>query len=231
MATMHNMCINPVGYNIVKDVVCPSLRRVPATSRLAFDLLFVFWFLYFFSITFLLAILMVSFTATILKFDKKGEKTGWSYIEVPGDIAEQLNPGTKTSFRVKGRLDDYVIQGVSLIPMGAGHYIMALNATMRKGIRKNKGAMIKVQLTVDAAYEIIPELLDCLSDEPAAMQFFKQLPRSHQNYFSKWIEAAKTDDTKAKRIAQTVNAMMKHQGYGEMIRALKKDRDNLMGSL
>ena len=102
---------------------------------------------------------------------------------------------------------------------------MALNAGMRKGIRKNKGAMLKVQLTIDAAYEIIPELLECLSDEPSAMQFFKQLPRSHQNYFSKWIEAAKTDATKAKRIAQTVNAMMHHQGYGEMIRSLKKEKD------
>ena len=168
---------------------------------------------------------MVSFTATILKFGEKGEKTGWNYIEIPQDIAEQLKPGTKTSFRVKGRLDAFAIQGVSLIPMGGGNFIMALNAGMRKGIRKNKGAMLKVQLTIDAAYEIIPELLECLSDEPSAMQFFKQLPRSHQNYFSKWIEAAKTDTTKAKRIAQTVNAMIHHQGYGEMIRSLKKEKD------
>ena len=168
---------------------------------------------------------MVTFTATILKFGEKGEKTGWNYIEVPHDISEQLKPGTKTSFRVKGRLDDFAIKGASLIPMGGGNFIMALNAAMRKGIRKNKGAMVKVQLTVDAAYEIIPELLECLSDEPSAMQFFKQLPRSHQNYFSKWIEAAKTDATKAKRISQTVNAMMNHRGYGEMIRLLKKDKD------
>ncbi|HTN06524.1 YdeI/OmpD-associated family protein [Agriterribacter sp.] len=168
---------------------------------------------------------MVTFTATILKFGEKGEKTGWNYIEIPGNIAGQLKPGTKTSFRVKGRLDDFAIKGVSLIPMGGGNFIMALNAGMRKGIHKNKGAMVKVQLTVDTAYEIIPELLECLSDEPSAMQFFKQLPRSHQNYFSKWIEGAKTDATRAKRITQTVNAMIKQQGYGEMVRSLKKDKD------
>ena len=165
---------------------------------------------------------MISFTATIQKFGEKGEKTGWNYIEVPGDIAEQLKPGTKTSFRVKGRLDDFVIKGVSLIPMGGGNFIMALNATMRKGIRKSKGAMVKVQLAVDKPYEILPELLECLADEPGAMAFFKQLPRSHQNYFSKWIEAAKTDATKANRIALAVNALSKQQGYGEMIRSMKK---------
>lgn len=165
---------------------------------------------------------MVSFTATILKFGEKGEKTGWTYIEIPGDIAEQLKPGTKTSFRVKGRLDGFVIKGVSLIPMGGGNFIMALNATMRKGVRKSKGAMVEVQLAVDKPYEILPELLECLADEPDAMAFFKQLPRSHRNYFSRWIEAAKTDATKAKRIAQAVNALSKQQGYGEMIRSMKR---------
>jgi hypothetical protein len=175
--------------------------------------------------------LMVTFTATILKFGEKGEKSGWSYIEIPGGIVDQLKHGTKTAFRVKSRLDDFSIKGVSLIPMGGGNFIMALNATMRKGIRKSKGAMVKVQLTVDAPYEIIPELLECLSDEPHAMTFFKQLPHSHQNYFSKWIEAAKTDATKAKRISQAVNALLKKQGYGEMIRSLKKDKDDLMGKL
>lgn len=82
--------------------------------------------------------------------------------------------------------------------------------------------MVKVQLAVDKPYEILPQLLECLADEPGAMAFFKQLPRSHQNYFSKWIEAAKTDATKANRIALAVNALSKQQGYGEMIRSMKK---------
>ena len=38
---------------------------------------------------------MVHFITTILKFDKQGEKTGWTYIEIPADIAEQLKPNNK----------------------------------------------------------------------------------------------------------------------------------------
>jgi len=30
---------------------------------------------------------MVSFKALLLKFDKKGEKTGWTYFEIPAHIA------------------------------------------------------------------------------------------------------------------------------------------------
>ncbi|MFT3746841.1 MAG: YdeI/OmpD-associated family protein [Agriterribacter sp.] len=169
---------------------------------------------------------MITFTAILQKFDEHGDKTGWTYIEVPADIAEKLNPGNKKAFRVKGKLDSYAIQGAGLIPMGGGKYLLAVNAAMRKGIKKNKGAMVKVQLMVDKPYELSTELLDCLADEPAALTFFKSLPKAHQNYFSKWIESAKTETTRAKRIAMTVSATAKKWGYPEMIRSAKKEKDS-----
>ncbi|HEV8284211.1 MAG TPA: YdeI/OmpD-associated family protein [Chitinophagaceae bacterium] len=168
---------------------------------------------------------MVQFTATILQFAQQGEKTGWHYIEIPAEIAQQLKPGNKRSFRVKGKLDSYYFEGVALLPMGGGSFIMALNKDMRKGIHKRKGAMIKVQLNVDnKPYQLSAEFMECLSDEPNALDFFKTLPRGHQNYFSKWIESAKTEQTKAKRIAQAINGLSKRQGYPEMLRALKEER-------
>ena len=110
--------------------------------------------------------------------------------------------------------------------MGAGNFIMALNAAMRKGIHKKKGAMLTVELEVDnKPYELNKEFVECLRDEPAAIAYFKTLPKSHQNYFSKWIEAAKTIETRTKRIAQAVNGLSKKQGYGEMLRELKKQKD------
>jgi hypothetical protein len=47
---------------------------------------------------------MVQFTAIIKRFGQQGEKTGWTYIEVPAAMAEQLVPGNRKSFRVKGKL-------------------------------------------------------------------------------------------------------------------------------
>src|SRR5260221_10117014 len=92
---------------------------------------------------------MIKFTTTILKFDSKGEKTGWTYIEVPSEISQQLKPGTKKSFRVKGKLDNYSIRRIALLPMGNGDFIMPLNASMRKGIGKRKGHSLNVQLMPD----------------------------------------------------------------------------------
>ena len=167
---------------------------------------------------------MIQFSATILQFDKKGEKTGWSYIEIGAAQARKLNPGCKVSFRVKGKLDNYVFEKVALIPMGEGNFIMPINGKIRKAIQKQRGAVLKVTMQVDTReLQISQDLMDCLSEDQEAMAFFKSLPKSHQNYFSKWIESAKTAQTKTKRIVMTINAMSKKQGFGEMIRAYKNN--------
>ena len=168
---------------------------------------------------------MIKFSCTIKKFREQGEKTGWTYIDVPEAIASQLAPGNKKSFRVKGFLDHYQFESFALIPIGGGNFILPLNATVRRSIGKAKGAVVDVKMEVDPnPVQLSPELMQCLSDEPAALAYFNKLPGSHQKYYSRWIESAKTFETKAKRITQAVTACLKGQHYGEMIRSLKEER-------
>ena len=172
---------------------------------------------------------MVKFTATILQFGKQGEKTGWSYIEIPNSISGKLKPGYKKSFRVKGNLDQYSIEGIALLPMGGGGFIMALNAEMRKAIKKQKGAKVKVQLEVDDEFEfkLAPEFMECLEEEPAALSFFNSLTKGHQSYYIKWVLSAKTEQTKAKRMAEMITGLIKKQDFGTMLRSLKQNRPNI----
>ena len=166
---------------------------------------------------------MVQFTATIKKFGSQGEKTGWTSIEVPAAVAEKLKPGSKKGFRVKGKLDDYDFSMIALLPMGGGNFIMTLNAATRKGIKKQKGATVKVKMEADTNEMKPPEeLMDCLRDEPAALAYFNSLTRGHRNYFTNWINSAKTDPTKAKRIVATINALNRNWDFGQMLRAMKK---------
>ena len=101
---------------------------------------------------------MLQFIATISRFKQQGEKTGWTYIEVPASLATQLVPGNKKGFRVKGFLDKYPFSGISLLPMGGGDFIMTLNATIRKGIKKNPGSKINVRMEVDTKPIIPPKI-------------------------------------------------------------------------
>ena len=168
----------------------------------------------------------VGFTATIHKFEKQGEKTGWTYIEIPATIAVQLNPENKKEFKVKGRLDEYQINRVSLLPMGNGSYIMPLNASMRKGTGKKTGAQLRIKLEADRSEFVFnADFMLCLDDDAAAKRFFLSLPGSHQRYFSKWIDSAKTETTRTKRIAMALNALAKKMGYCEMLRT---NRDNII---
>jgi Bacteriocin-protection, YdeI or OmpD-Associated/Domain of unknown function (DUF1905) len=172
---------------------------------------------------------MVQFTTTIEKAGYMGEKTGWTYIIIPADIAQQLIPGNKKAFRGKGFLDDYKIEGIALLPIGGGDFMMPLNATMRKAIRKRKGAILNVKLEVDTNPIKPPaDFVECLKDEPKAFEYYYSLTKGNQNYFSKWIESAKTEQTKSKRIAQAVTALSKGQNFGEMLRSLKKERKDFL---
>lgn len=167
---------------------------------------------------------MVRFETALRKFDKQGEKTGWTYIEIPSDIAAKIKPGEKKSYRVKGKLDNHLLTGIAMLPMGAGAFIIPVNGDMRKAIGKRHGAMVKVQLEEDKKpFQFNKDFMNCLSDEPGASQFFKTLPGSHQRYFSKWIDSAKTEPTRVKRIALAVSSLSKKLGYAEMIRSQKKE--------
>jgi hypothetical protein len=164
---------------------------------------------------------MTTFTAIIHQFAEQGEKTGWTYIDVPAHVAQQMKPGNKKSFRVRGKLDAYAIAGVALMPMGGGSFVLVLNANMRKGIRKHKGAMLQVSLEEDVDFKLIvpDDLHDCLADDPDALQFFNSLPESHRRYFVNWLNSAKTEPTRVKRIAMICHAMANRMDYGQMIRA------------
>ena len=168
---------------------------------------------------------MIRFQTTILRFGAQGEKTGWTYIVIPADVAEKLCPGNRKGFRTKGKIDDYKFSGKSLIPMGKGEFIFTIDAKIRKSIGKRNGAMVNVQIAYDKTeYKLNAEFMVCLKDEPEALAFFNTLTGSHQRYYSKWIESAKTEETKAKRIAQAINGFLKKWGFPEMLRANRGNR-------
>jgi uncharacterized protein YdeI (YjbR/CyaY-like superfamily) len=109
--------------------------------------------------------------------------------------------------------------------MGEGNFIMALKAEVRKGIHKHAGAMLQVRLEADDEFKVaMPgDLQECFDFEPEAFEFFNSLAKSHREYFIKWIDSAKTNETRAKRIVNTVNAMLRKWSYSQMIRAMRKE--------
>jgi hypothetical protein len=171
-------------------------------------------------------VMKICFQTVIKKFAEKGEKTGWTYIVIPADIAQKIYPNNKKSFRVKGKLDAFEFSGMNLLPMGEGTFILALKADVRKKIKKNHGATLQVEIEHDnVEYQLDADFVECLEDDVNAKKYFYSQPKSHQNYFSKWIQSAKTASTKTKRILMAVSALARKMNYAEMLREGKSNKD------
>lgn len=162
---------------------------------------------------------MISLTCTIDRFESNKDKTSWTFIIIPAAVAKQIHDNKK-GFRVKGKLDNYKIEMVSLLPVGDGDFMMPLNQKMRKGIGKSAiGEKVHVEIELDSRVpELCEELLVCLEDEPRAKATFDGFTPSHQRYFSKWIEDAKTIETKTKRLTRVIDGLAKGWDYGLVLR-------------
>lgn len=166
---------------------------------------------------------MHTFKSIILKFANKGEKTGWTYVDIPPDIIPKLKLKTRKEFRIKGLMDDVKFERLATYPIGDGNFIIAINAELRKKLGKKEGAMISVKFELDKSGALQShELMDCLNEDPEALQQFNSFTPSHKNYFHNYVLTAKGMDTRAGRIVNIMNAMYKKQDFGEMIRSLRK---------
>lgn len=166
---------------------------------------------------------MFSFKTVLQKFDSKGEKTGWTFVDVPQDILVKIKRKDKKEFRIKGLIDDIKIERLATYPIGEGNFIIAINGELRKKLGKKEGAMVSLKIELDKSEALqSPELLECLEDDKVAKKQFDSLLLSHRNYFHRYIYSAKGAATKAGRIVNVINAMHQKQNFGEMIRSLKK---------
>ncbi len=171
---------------------------------------------------------MIGFTATIQKFGNQGEKTGWIYISVPAEIALQIKPNNKKSFRVRGKIDNITIKMVALLPMGNGDFIIPVNAALRRDLKKTQSYVVSVMLEEDDdTIKLSAELLICIADVPEAAKYFNNLSPSHKNYYSNWVKSAKSEHIIAKRIAIIIRACAIGISYSEMMKLYKEEKSML----
>jgi len=133
------------------------------------------------------------------KFPGKG---GWTYAEIP-----EVEPDKHSWFnwiKVRGFIDDYEIKHSRLMPMGNGHLFLPVKTSIRKAIRKAAGDTVHIKLYPDdTPVELPQEIEECFDLEDVRLkEAFAKEPEGRQNEFIEWVNEAKTEDTKAKRIAR-----------------------------
>lgn len=141
------------------------------------------------------------------KFSGKG---GWTYAALP-----EIPPDKHAHFgwvKVRGSIDGFPISQYHLMPMGNGELFLPVRAEIRKRLRKGAGDYVHVVLyRDDEPLQLPEELLLCLQEEPAALQFFNSLCDDEKARHVMWIYSAKTDQTKVDRIAKTLDRLAKSE--------------------
>ena len=148
---------------------------------------------------------------------KSGFKfSNWTYILVP-NINGALR-GLGGTVRVKGKIDNYVLNQYNLLPLKGDEMILPLKTEIRKAIGKGEGDCAEVILYLDSSpYEVPEEILLCLLDAPKAFAFFKTLSESNQKYYTDWIMQAKQMETKANRIVKMIQRLEKELRFYDWV--------------
>ncbi len=137
---------------------------------------------------------------------------GGAFAEVPFDV-EEVFGDKRPQVRVTMCGESFVWR---LIKMGGPHHIVGVP----KGIRTKAGKEIgdSIEITVvadDTPREVVvpPDLEAALVPEPAAREFFDALSYTQRKEYVRWIESAKREETRVRRVEKAV----------EMLKAGKAD--------
>jgi len=136
-----------------------------------------------------------------------GDGDGGVFVVVPFSVAEVY--GTRGRVPVRAALDGFPYTG-SLTPLGDGHHALLVLKQIRRAIDKTIGDTVRVALSRDSSErKVTPpdDLAAALQEQPAAAAYFAKLAFSHQREYVRWLEGAKKPETRARRLAETVERL------------------------
>jgi antitoxin component of MazEF toxin-antitoxin module len=100
----------------------------------------------------------------------------------------------------------------SVMRMG-GEFLLGLPREVRGEAGVEAGDTVAVELALDTTpreVEVPPALADALAGDDVARAAFETLAFTHRKEFARWIEEAKRDETRERRVAQAL--AMLHEG-------------------
>ena len=127
-------------------------------------------------------------------------------IEVPAEVVEALGAGKRPPVRVT--INGYTYRNTVAV-MG-GTYMIGVSNEHRAASGLKGGDVVDVNLELDTApREVsVPADLDAaLNAEPAARATFDRLSYSNKSWHALQVEGAKSDETRRRRIAKSIEAL------------------------
>ncbi|HXO34926.1 MAG TPA: YdeI/OmpD-associated family protein [Candidatus Acidoferrales bacterium] len=127
-------------------------------------------------------------------------------ITPPIDVPEVF--GTRARVPVRGSINGFPFRS-SLMPMGGCH-MMPVNRTLREAAGVKPGDMVAVVMERDDQVRTVdaPAVLKkALGKNKAAKGNWEKLPFTHKKEMAVWIEGAKQEETRVRRLAKVMHVL------------------------
>ncbi|NSW53986.1 MAG: DUF1905 domain-containing protein [Anaerolineae bacterium] len=115
--------------------------------------------------------------------------------------------GARPRFAVTGTINGHAVRGT----LGAQEeaYFLRVGAAWLRDSGLSAGDPVVVTLELEGPQDanLAADIRQALDAHPAAKTFFDGLPTFYRKNYIRWIESAKRDDTRARRIAEMVQLL------------------------
>jgi len=131
---------------------------------------------------------------------------GGAFVEVPLDVEKGF--GSKRP-KVKAMIEGVPYRGL-LTRMGGPNHMLIVLKGIREQIGKTFGDEIQVSVELDAeerVIEIPKDLLKELKKDKESKSFFDKLSFSHRREYVTWINEAKKEETRQRRVQKTIEML------------------------
>ncbi len=142
-----------------------------------------------------------TFTAPL---DSIGPGGGWTRMQIPFDVEKAF--GSRARVAVRGTMNGFEFR-TSILPNGDGTHHMMLNKALLAGAKAEPGATVKVVMERDdesREVEAPKDLVAALTKNADAKRVWGDKTPTFRKEYVVWIEEAKAPETRARRIAATV---------------------------
>lgn len=126
---------------------------------------------------------------------------GWSGLAVPSEYL-----GRRSRAWLRGTMNGHEFW-VAAQPMGDGNHWVTVNRQMRAAMGLVGDEEVEVRFVIVDGPPVLAapdDLTAALAALPAAKAAFERLSHNHRKEYLLWISEAKRDETRARRIAETV---------------------------
>jgi Bacteriocin-protection, YdeI or OmpD-Associated/Domain of unknown function (DUF1905) len=145
----------------------------------------------------------VSFRAVV-----ESARGGGHVVEADPEVARKL--GAKQRTRVRGTLNE-VEYRINLISMG-GRLVLGVQKATLQAAGRDTGDAVRVTMMIDAESlpnDVVPEVLArALKKSAPARKAWESMPPSHRRRYVGFIAEAKRDETRARRVEDSIRQMI-----------------------